>query len=133
MLSAPAPFPYVGSYALHIDHESGEAAPAAELVRILNRAWFNGCANALIGFPLRDGASGNRWVAEADLIDPTPLTRDEEREYHDIDRRLLTKVRLTKKQKLIVARRDRLRQRMIWAPMAERLMRQADLKLRRAA
>lgn len=119
MLSSPAPFPYVGSYCLaEIDGEH-------QLARVLARRFSQqGAAFALIGFPLRDGATGNREVAEAELIDATPLTGEEQREFHELDRALYGRTQFrTEKQKREKARRDQLRQRIVYGPILDRLMR----------
>lgn len=77
MLSTPAPYPHVGSFALYIDED--RPLPRAELVRVMRRD----DDLAAIAFPNRIGSSGNKLVAESDLIDATALTRDEERELTD--------------------------------------------------
>jgi len=82
VLKTPAPYPQVGSYALTIDLELPASHQHAELVRI-HRI---GPVTAAISFPLRTGASGNRTIARADLIDATPLTKDEERRLTDLER-----------------------------------------------
>lgn len=74
MLKVHAPFPQVGSYALL--EEGGKTF----LVRIQHRD-PEGQGLALISFPGSYNASGNRKVAIADLIDGTPLTDAERREY----------------------------------------------------
>lgn len=118
MLTPETPFPYPGSYALYVDPDA--AAPqAAELVRIQWRA-INAVA---VSFPLRAGASGNKSVPAADLIDTTPLTAAETREFHDLDLHLGGRSIRTPKQKRDMARRDALRERMIYGPIMDRLMR----------
>jgi hypothetical protein len=125
LLSPETPYPYVGSYALLEDEGR------TELVRILWRreGW------TMVSFPLRDGASGNKTVASADLIDATPLAFAEQKEFHDLDRALFGRSPSTKRQKALNARRDALHRRMVWAPYMERLMRQLREReaLRRAA
>jgi hypothetical protein len=139
MLSPETPFPYVGSYALYCDPDA-EPPQADELVRInWRREGF-----AMVSFPLRDGASGNKTVPFADLIDATPLSSEEAREFHDLDRALFGRVdgavgkdgrrtRLSAKQKREAARRDALRRRTIYAPLLERLLRKARAKVERRA
>lgn len=86
MLKTPAAFPFPGSYALFIDDSLPAAQQRAELVRIIRL----GVSTATVAFPLRpDVASGHRTVAQADLIDATPLTKTEEREMHDAQRGLV--------------------------------------------
>jgi L-2-hydroxyglutarate oxidase LhgO len=121
MLHPETPFPYVGSYAL-LEHEGQN-----QLVRIV----FRREGEVVVGLPLKDGASGNLRVAPDALIDATPLTAEEAREFHDLDRALAGRSLRTPKQKAMVARRDALRRRMIHAPIVERLLREAGM--RRAA
>jgi hypothetical protein len=120
MLNQPTPFPYVGSHAL-AEHEG-----KTQLVRIL--AWRAGDVedHALVSFPDLDGASGNMVVPRSALIDGTPLTAEEARLFHDLDRDLFGKSMRTARQKALGARRDALKSRMIWS-------RFLDLKLRRIA
>jgi hypothetical protein len=140
MLTPETPFPYVGSYALHIDMDQ-PAPQAAELVRIhwrrtersVDRAGRStaravgqdGRANeteyVMVSFPLRDGAGGNKVVAAAALIDATPLDGAETREFHDLDR--LLRGRSPRKGSGLArkaARRDALKARMLWAPFLAR-------------
>jgi hypothetical protein len=114
LLTPETPFPHVGSYAL-LEREGRD-----QLVRIQWRRENE----IVVSFPLRDGASGTLRVDPADLIDATPLTPAEEREFHDLDRSLRGSSLRTPKQKARLARRDALRKRMIVAPIAARLMRQ---------
>lgn len=87
MLKTPTPFPHVGSFALLIDKTLPAEQQRAELVRIMRRdpGCFDGSPsklrNVAVAFPLRVGASGNRLVFAEDLIDGTPLTRAESREW----------------------------------------------------
>jgi hypothetical protein len=128
MLSPETPFPYVGSYALFVDPDA-PPPQADELVRInWRREGF-----AMVSFPLRDGASGNKTVPFADLIDATPLSSEEAREFHDLDRALFGRSLRTAKQKREAARRDALRRRTIYAPLLERLLRKARAKVERRA
>ena len=140
MLSPETPFPYVGSYALYEDPDA-PAPQRTELVRILARRPGNDGAYAMVAFPLRDGAGGNKLVPEAGLIDGTPLSPEEERQYHDLDRHLggrsPVKCRSTR-LKALAATRDRLRGRMIWSrfmarQLAEMRRREEAEKRRRAA
>jgi hypothetical protein len=120
MLIPETPFPHAGSYALLVDPGARPPQPA-ELVRILARETMR----ILVGFPLRDGASGNKAVGKDDLIDASPLTPAEEREYHDLDRELRGREIRTPRLKKLQARRAELRVRMIYAPLMARLIRQA--------
>jgi hypothetical protein len=120
MLSNQTPFPYPGSYALLVDPDAPAPQPN-ELVRINWRreGW------AMVSFPLRDGASGNKVVAFADLIDATPLSAEETREFHELDRGLGGRDprNFSKGQRARAARRDALRRRIVHAPLLERRMR----------
>lgn len=69
MLNAPAPFPEVGSWALH-DRE-GETVAARIVSLSLDRR------RAGISYPDRPTASGATEVDVAALLDVTPLTADE--------------------------------------------------------
>lgn len=125
MLSTPAPFPHVGSFALFEDPNLIAADRRAELARIIGtRLVGEGktvdselarASIAIVAFPNRLGASGNRTVPLADLIDATPLTKAEEREMHDIQRSLTGRDRLTKKQRQKATRAAALRKRSIYA------------------
>lgn len=130
MLNQPAPFPYVGSYALFED-DDGET----HLVRIqAKRPEREGATDrvfAMISFPLRDGASGNKVVAFDQLADGTPLTREEQREFHDLDRALVGRSLRTPKQKIAKARRDALKARILAEPILTRLIRQVSGKAAR--
>lgn len=123
MLSSPAPFPYVGSYCL-IEHE-GET----QLARIV----FRREGEAVVSLPLRPDAGGNLAVDPARLVDGTPLTTEEAREYHDLDRALRGASGRTKKQKAMIARRDALKSRMIWSRFLERKLRGLDPAFARRA
>jgi hypothetical protein len=133
MLTPGTPFPYVGSYALYCDPDA-EPPQADELVRINWRRSERSVGEGgrsieqefcMVSFPLRDGASGNKTVPFADLIDATPLSSEEAREFHDLDRALFGRSLRTAKQKREAARRDALRRRTIYAPLLERLLRRA--------
>jgi hypothetical protein len=118
MLPTEAPFPYAGSYCL-VEHEGRD-----QLARIINRAWFNGGARALISLPLRPDAGGNRWVAESELIHATGLSAEEAREFHDLDRLIFARsISWRRKHKAELARRDALKRRMIVAPLMRQLLR----------
>lgn len=135
MLSPETPFPEIGSYALFIDNNRAPELQEHELVRI-QRRWNShrgGPFFVLVSFPLRDGASGTMVVAEADLIDGTALTREEEREFHELDLALLNRTIRTAKQRLIKARRDALKDRMLAGPVLDRLLRFARAEQRRRA
>jgi hypothetical protein len=73
MLKVPATFPDNGSYALLFEGSD------AHLVRIHQRV-AGSPDEVLASFPLRPGSAGTRRMALADLVDPTPLTSDEDRE-----------------------------------------------------
>jgi len=124
MLSPEAVFPYPGSYALLNDIDLPYPQPT-ELVRIMwRRVDDAGRGFVAVSFPMRDGASGNKVVPTEQLIDGTPLTADEQREFHDLDRALDDRDprNFSKRQRAKSARRDALKQRMIWVPfLTERL------------
>src|SRR4051812_41677412 len=110
MLSHETPYPYVGSYALYSDPEQ-PYPPPTELVRVQwRREGF-----AMVSFPLRDGAAGNKVVAFAELIDGTALDAGEQREFHDLDRLIRGRqpADLSKTQRAKAKRRDALKNRMI--------------------
>ena len=155
MLQPDAPYPYPGSYALLSDPDLPAPQPT-ELVRIMWRRAERKVGKggrslerefAMVSFPLRDGAGGNKVVPASELADATPLTDQETREFHDLDRALTGRfgpsvgedggrTRLTKRQKALKARRDDLKLRMVFAPMMERLLRTARARAaqqRRAA
>lgn len=115
MLKVPTPFPQVGSYAVHIDDTLPLAQQRAELVRILEIDE----QMALVAYPLREGSSGNRRVALAELTDGTPLTRDEQRELADLQRHLRGRDRLRGGQVRQAKRCDDLRKRAIWSMVLE--------------
>jgi hypothetical protein len=121
MLDAPTPFPNIGSYGLLIDED--EPAPqAAELVRIIAcRFDGDGAAIALLSFPLREGARGNKEVPLDALIDATPLTIEEQREFHDLDRQLFGRTSFRSKGlKAKEERRETLKRRILWGPFFDR-------------
>lgn len=125
MLSASTPYPNVGSYALLVDTDANPNT-GVELVRILERR----VSAALVAFPLRDGASGNKVVAIGDLIDASPLSDSEKREFHDLDRALFGRTQFrTPKQKLDKARRDALHRRILYGPILDRQLRFARARL----
>jgi hypothetical protein len=128
MLSNETTFPYPGSYALLIDEDAPPPTPD-ELVRInwrqIRDSGSGAAEVAMVSFPLREGASGNKIVPFAQLIDATPLTAEERREFHDLDRALDGRDprNFSKAQRWRAARRDALRRRMVHAPVMERLLR----------
>lgn len=149
MLTSPAPYPYVGSYCL-LEHEGRTQLARIVFRRSARTVGEDGRANevgeAVVSLPLRDyerrsggmgepasGASGNLTIDPGQLIDGTPLTIEEEREFHDLDRYLAGRSLRTPRQKAMKARRDALHRRAIWAPFMQRLMRQLPDRLRRAA
>jgi hypothetical protein len=117
MLRIPAPFPEVGSYALLIDTNLPAVQQRAELVRVMRRDPAHG--QAAVAFPLRVGAFGNRVVGESELIDATPLTKDEERELADLQRHLAGRDRLRGKLVAAAVRCEKLRQRAVWQMILE--------------
>lgn len=129
MLTPETAYPYPGSYALHIDMDQ-PPPQAAELVRVhWRRVDSDGRDFVAVSFPLRAGASGNKVVPADSLIDGTPLSGEESREFHDLDRALDGRSLRTKRQKALAARRDALKQRTIWSPFLankRRDMRQRD-------
>lgn len=106
MLKVAAPFPQVGSFALLVDDLMPVEMQRAELVRIQ----YRGDARVSVAWPLRIGASGYRSVAEAELIDATPLTKGEERELADLQHYVAGRERPNKKK---AARCEALRSRLI--------------------
>lgn len=133
MLKTPAPYPYVGSYAL-LETDDRES-PRTELVRIVFRRFAHvvgedghavAQALAVVAFPLRDGASGNREVPEDQLIDGTPLTSAEKRILADLDRELARRKVRNQRQQYLAGRRDRLKQRAVYAPLLERKLRELN-------
>jgi hypothetical protein len=124
MLVPEATYPYPGSYALLNDLDLPFPQPT-ELVRIMwRRVDAAGRCFVAVSFPMRDGASGNKEVAAEQLIDGTPLTAEEGREFHDLDRALDDRNprNFSKRQRTKAERRDALKQRMLWAPfLTERL------------
>ena len=117
MLKAPTPFPHVGSFALLVDKTLPIDQQRAELVRIMRHDPSNGWF--AVAFPLRVGASGNRMVTAADLIDGTALDQDEKRELADLQRHLHGRERLTPKMKQQQVRAEALRQRAIFAVLLD--------------
>lgn len=71
MLDTPAIFPDLGSYALH------QEAGTTHLVRIHQH---KAKGLVLVSYPARTGASGNRTLELADLLDGTPLNEAERAE-----------------------------------------------------
>lgn len=148
MLTPETPFPYPGSYALHTDLDLAPPQPT-ELVRIQwRRVDSEGRGFVAVSFPLRDGASGNKVVPADALIDATELAPEEQREFHILDRELIARgivaavggdaprKRLTARQKNLLARRDALKERMIWSRFIApklREMRARDAMKRKAA
>jgi hypothetical protein len=125
MIRTPAPFPQPGSYALMAD--LGET----HIVRILGR---NPEARlAIISFPARRGASGNRTVPLAELVDGTPLTAEERATMRRLfdEANALADGGRAQKDRLEKARA--LRQREINAEQLEQLKAILPADLRRAA
>lgn len=151
MLSGATDFPQAGSYGLLLSpappaqrRQAGdpkqEEYEGPQLVRII-RSWpqVRGSGvdpsnpEILVSLPLVDGASGTRTVRLGDLIDATPLTRDEEREFTDLDRSLRGCSMRTPRQKERAKRRDALKQRIVYAPILARQLRELASRQRRAA
>jgi hypothetical protein len=120
----PNPVPPRGSYALLIDPAAGDAA-GAELVRIQRR---DGERMSSASRCARAPAAPNESTADQ-LIDATPLTSDEQRTFHHLDRALHGRRLRTPQQKDAKALRDRLHQRMVYAPVLARLLRQAQARV----
>lgn len=118
MLQPQTPFPHVGSYALLVDTDTPTPADV-ELVRIQWRRE----SEIVVSFPLRDGASGTKRVDPAQLIDASPLTTAEAREFKELDRALFGRSLRTPKQKRDKARRDALHLRIIYGPVLDRQLR----------
>jgi hypothetical protein len=136
MLTPEATYPYPGSYALLVDSDLPPEQQCEELVRIhWRRVDSEGRGFIALSFPLRDGASGNKIAPADQLIDATPLTPEEEREFHDLDRALKGRSLRTPKQKRQLALRDTYLSRVMWAPHMVRLLREMRSReaMRRAA
>lgn len=114
MLSHATPFGQVGSYGLLIDRDLPAGQQVAELVRVLRKDG----ADVAIAFPLRDGASGNKTVPLADMIDASPLNRAETRELTELTRALFGKPSRGAKAKRLAA----LKQRATWFPVFAKRM-----------
>ena len=127
MLSTPAPFPHVGSFAAFVDLDIPRAEDRrAELVRIARPA---GDGTVLVTFPLRTGSTGTRTVELSELIDCTPLSRDEERELTDLQRLFRGREPRRNKDRPAHERAEALRQRLLYS----RLMVPELAKLERMA
>jgi hypothetical protein len=123
MLSPATPYPHVGSYCL-VDHEG-----QTQLARIQ----FRRVGEVVVSLPLVDGAGGTLRVADTDLADGTPLTADELREFHDLDRHLADRSLRTPKQKRQKARRDALKSRLICSRLLDLKLRELGARPRKAA
>lgn len=117
MIKSPTAFPMVGSYALY------EAVGLTQLVRIQYRD-PEGEGLATISFPGTYGASGNKIVAVADLIDGTPLTSAERAEYKRLEQKLSGAAR---PRKADIARERDLRTREIMSDVLREKMERAGL------
>lgn len=116
MIKAPSPFPHVGSYALLIDVEQPVELRRAELARIFSLVEVEGTATLVnISLPLRTGASGTKVVELSDLIDGTPLSREEMRELADLDSALQGRKLRTPKLKAAHERCEALRHRLCFS------------------
>ncbi len=110
MLRQSAPFPNVGSWALW-EHGGKTLAVRIQLRR---------GDDALISIPSMFGiASGNRNVALAELLDPTPLEPQERAELEALERKVAGRAR---PRKADVARADALRLRDIHARALQQLL-----------
>lgn len=131
MISAPAPFPFAGSYALHVDHALPVIDQRAELVRITRVDGIH----CTVTFPLRTGSSGIRTVMEMDLLDGTPLTQAEQVELADALREVKGRKRLSSRLKALADRAEDLRARAMAAIILEselaKLRARGDRDLRR--
>jgi hypothetical protein len=125
MIRTPAPFPQPGSYALLVD------LGQTHIVRILSRV--PDAAEAVISFPARWGASGNKTVPLADLIDGTPLTADERREMRHLFEEADALAAGGRAHRQRLAEANALRQRDIHSETLERLKGTLPSQLRRAA
>jgi hypothetical protein len=125
MLSTPTPFPQVGSYALI------EIDGRLHLARIQKRTCG---ADAMISLPLLpDVASGNRNVSFDALVDGTPLSAFETSELDRLTTAAADESVPPRRRKAAQERADKLRARIILAPiMAEMIARLPD-PLRRAS
>lgn len=137
MLQHETPYPHVGSYAVFIDAELPPERQRPELARIQWRRE----GELVISLPLRDGAAGTKSIDPAQLIDASPLSAAQRREFHDLDRDLAgiearirrwaeqdepgRKPRLSPRQREMAARRDALKHRIIYGPILDRLLRLA--------
>jgi len=105
MLRVETEFPNVGAKALLIENHRGLP------VRILQNGEGKGRRRqVLIALLDRDGSSGNRRVALADLEDATPLTHAEEAEYIALEIELAGQARPLKRK---ANRLERLRLRAV--------------------
>lgn len=117
MLTTDAPFPQVGSYALHRDDYK------TRLARIQQRQGDT----ALISFPCEPGASGTRTVPLAELEDATPLTSAERAELKDLGNQVRATRKRTREVKIAEARCLALRRRDINAATLDNLRMAAGL------
>lgn len=142
MLRTPAPYPHVGSFAAFIDTDIADASQRrAELVRIAGRSLelegdgdtFRQVEHAFITFPLRTGSSGSRTVPLSLLIDATPLTREEERELHDIELALKGRLCRTKREREANERARALKERLLYSQLMAPELKRLDALQRRTA
>jgi hypothetical protein len=120
MLKVPAEFPFAGSFALYVDTELPVAQQRAELVRVIRWGELSAGGSlpadeGVVGFPLRSGASGTRYLRRGDLIDGTPLTRAEELELADLEGHLRGRDRLTPKMMRQQERATALKRRLVFS------------------
>jgi hypothetical protein len=123
MLKTAADFPHAGSFALYVDKALPPSQQRAELVRIQRRYCETGAdprfEMVTVSFPLRGGASGHKVVAFDDLIDGTPLNRDERRQHADLENHLRGRDRLTPRLRAMLVTAEKLRSRAIFSMVLE--------------
>lgn len=123
MLRTHAPFPEVGSYGLKAEDSQ------LHLVRIIARSGDQ----AGIAFPLRRGASGNKTVPLAELIDATPLAAADHARLREIEQEMgqLATNGKARRQRRIEA--DALHSRDVYSRTLADLMKRLPPELRSAA
>jgi hypothetical protein len=121
------PFPQAGSFALFIDPDLPAGDQRPELVRIVRwvqtswaRAGLDCCQIAL---PLR-AAADFKIIQRRDLIDGTTLSRAEAVELADLQRHLRDRQPTTARLQDKFERMEALRQRAVWSPILNRLLRE---------
>jgi hypothetical protein len=127
MIRSPADYPFPGSFALLIDTNLPAEQRRCELVRIMRYDPDHG--QAAVAFPLRVGASGNRVIASAELIDATPLTTAEAAELETLRDHLGMQARPNRKK---IERAEALRRRQIYGDAMRFELKRLDLLERKA-